>query len=369
MSCIRDVSMINEGNPTVVVECILDNTKAEQELFLSYTKQKNQAVYPQIEAAVITLTDKTADCVIGTFEHVNGAKWMIPFVPESGHVYRVDVDIHAEEPVWAECEVVSPFVKHHHIETASYVAMVEYGIQNAWDSGGLQRETHYNPDTGLNPSDLPKRYLGTNGSCYSIDNPNMECFLLLSVEYFTSGPNGLEQQSSSSFDEIVTDLWPVENSNVSTDEYGTNMEFPVIGSYPDMIPYYAINYPTLVGRKAHRDRLVYDASCDLEDKYFLVAPVKDYVTSIFFKDFRLKCIYESKGLHTYLTDLEALASKEHLDDYSSIYSRDNLISNVHGGIGFLGSRFTEYLPWENKISPYIPATGEENMTVIWKNSI
>lgn len=359
-SCIRDIDFINEDDPVVVVECFLDNTSDVQELFLSFTKQKGQPEYIDIQEAEVILSDKTAGCEVGSFRHVTGSEWVIEYSPQAGHEYRLDVSIPDCGDVWAECTMPYPSVRAHRIDNVGFIAQI--GKRGEWDSsGGILRR--YIPDTSLNPDNLPERYKMTNGYCYSFEKPLGDIDLTMSI------------QTRSQFEDyqarnMVTDIVPVNSSDVMDLKYG-DLDLPIVKNLEETGYYEAYYYPSLLGMNIYRGRVVFNSSVHLDDDYFLLSIHMNH--EIVFDDevivspsyilheeyCRLICSYKCKDMYAYQTDIHNMAGQTDGKDMASIFVRDNITSNINGGIGFFGAEYTDILPWMAVLSIYEESDSNE----------
>ncbi|HCZ22530.1 MAG TPA: hypothetical protein DHU72_03565 [Rikenellaceae bacterium] len=361
ISCIKDVDLINDDPPTVVVECCLTNTKAEQALYLSYTKQKNQTDFKDISGAVVTLTDKTKGEVIGNFTYQAGDTWLLDYIPEAGHEYRLDIKTPSGESVWAECKMPTNFIKAHLIQTVGFVERVSAHLLSDYMAYCI----HFVPDKSQNPSDLPERYWETNGYCYSIEEQETGEDVFFSLDIFQGYTNDYKVVSM----DLTTDLPFLIGNNVMDVNYGEGVEFPIVKSlepgdeetYLSYEPfpseeedhYTAYYYPSLIGAKVCKDSIVFRNNVKLQDKYFLISAylgdvIPPYVTP---DKCRLTCTYRSKDMYSYFKDVENLTSSPEKKDFTHIFVRDNILTNIKGGIGFFGAEYKEDLPWALMLSP------------------
>lgn len=104
-SCVKDVVMDAREEPTVVVACILTDDP-EQTLQLSFTKGASQKEAPPITDATAVLFDGTER--IGQFQHKQGNEWTLAYSAESGHKYRLEVEVPGHNRIWAEQTMPSP---------------------------------------------------------------------------------------------------------------------------------------------------------------------------------------------------------------------------------------------------------------------
>lgn len=362
ISCVKEVDLINDDPPTVVVECCLTNTRAEQVLYLSYTKQKNQTDFKDISTALVSLTDKTKGEVVGNFEYQGGDTWFLDYTPEAGHEYRLDIKTRSDESVWAECKMPTNFIKAHLIQNVGFVERLFHGHLSNFAGFCV----HFVPDKSQNPPDLPERYLGTNGYCYSIEEQETGEDVFFTLDVFQGIPNRNYKVIPM---DLVTDLPFLIGNNVMNVNYGEGVDFPIVKSldpgdehtYLDYAAFpseegdhfTAYYYPTLIGAKVCKDSISFRNNVKLQDKYFLIsAYLKDVLPPYVQPDrCRLTCTYRSKDMYSYFKDVENLTSIPDKKDFTHVFVRDNILTNVKGGIGFFGAEYKEALPWALLLSP------------------
>ena len=329
-SCVKDVSFVVNSEPKVVVECVLDNTRQEQVMYLSYTKSKEDDSFPSLTDAVAVLNDLEDGLEVGRFSYIENHKWTLDFVPFAGHRYRLEVTVPGYDTIWAEGEVPAPYIKHHflsNVEAAFDVTssqMTSYGYVNI-------------PQPENNPPDLQDRYKSVNGSCYSIEVPESDVMVSM-VLLIKDGDDFLEAYSQ------VSDLAGVETTAGAVGLYGEDIVFESCISNEQK--YDGAPYPNLFGLPLTSGPLRFHPD-NVKDNYFMVSGTRE---SIVFSN--LCCTYVDEDLEFYLNAVSAIASGKGSEDYVSVLLRENLPSNINGGIGYFGARYTDYLPWHNTMTPY-----------------
>ena len=360
-SCTKGIDFVQEGEPVVVVECFLDGSKDKQILHLSFTKQKNEEQYMDLSEAQVTLTDMSSGLTIGRFIHQGDDEWGIDHRPEPGHEYRLDIAVPGYENIWAECKIPQPFVKAHRIDNVGYAAQI--GGSDRFDNQGTFLQ-YYIPDKSLNPDDLPERYRNTNGYCYSLDNPDEDVDLSMSI-IVESGVTHEEKTMC-----IITDMIPVNSSDIMDFKYGEGADLPVVRDLEGEKYYKSCFYPTLLGNNVYRDRIMYDKTVEMYDKFFLLSVHLDdiNIVSIPEQQSRLICLYKSKDMNAYQKDVQNLTEEKYGEDITSFFVRDNIRSNINGGIGFFGAEYTETLPWMAVLSIHEESNSNELTPLGYLNS-
>lgn len=58
----------------------------------------------------------------------------------------------------------------------------------------------------------------------------------------------------------------------------------------------------------------------------------------------------SEDYDRYLKDVIIRKMKEDSDDITILYDREQLYSNIDGGVGIFGAKLTYYLPWDEPVN-------------------
>ena len=105
VSCVRDVILDAEERPQVVVACILTDDPV-QTLRLSFTKGASLSEAPPLTEAKAALYE--GDKKIGEFHHGQGNEWTLQYLAVTGHSYRLEVEVPGYDKIWAEQTMPSP---------------------------------------------------------------------------------------------------------------------------------------------------------------------------------------------------------------------------------------------------------------------
>ena len=350
-SCVKVVDLVaEEVEPTVVVECVLDNSTEEQTLRLGLTKGRSKDSYGQIESAVAVLYDLTESRCIGEFSHAGGGCWTLEYVPIADHEYKLEVDIDGHEHIWAQC-VMPPPVECCHIEGSAF----QIGL--VFDDYVPGHEHEYDPDRYVvdrshNPSDLPEKYHFTNGTCYKLRPSEAR----VSVRWFRLDESTGERVYAKS---IATDIENVREDNIDGANYpGESLRITARTIFSDYM-WYVVPYPTVCGRPFLDGRLVFDAKDALSQcQYFTVSvgvkdtrilsPLGGYKETV--KDAFIIVESTPSVLEEYYRRIDMMLEKRESPDYESVFLRDNVPSNINGGIGVFSGQAVQILPWELQYS-------------------
>ena len=301
ISCSREMVMDTMEEPRVVVECVLSN-QSVQTLRLSYTKGASMDEAPVLREAEASLTDLTTGEDAGNFVRQDDGTWTLDYSAVPLHSYRLEVRVPGHELIWAEQTMPTSYPWTESYHTYAYNPASK---QYLWIWA-----MKYDPDTG-------KR------------------------EYV---------------ERICTDLPFVDDFNLTGDLY--------IPQTADTNYYGAPGesklYPALEGKPLHKRflRIDFKDYDDISQNYeFEVSG--DFHGDFFHNYFALKPThyipYDDEGylaaanvspeFDRYLRDAVYLQQLAESSDLSSIYIRDNIFTNISGGLGIFGAYTGSQLEW------------------------
>lgn len=308
-SCAQDFSL-DSGERTIVVECILSCDSIQTlKLFYSHAKDENTASVPITEAKLI-LFDETKDLAVGIFRN-DGKDWVLDYAAEPEHSYRLDIDVKGHEHISAQ----QTMPKQAHIE--GYVHM---GGPFSSDS----RFVKYGGDfygTGFFASNLPAK---TWICALTYDEKTGESHVV---------------------DEICTDYPYLDNFNLTGDVYAPYriMWETSHGEYPFDVCKYLMGFP-LYRRYLRTNADLMNS--DKADGIFIICGSfydcnnPDYAQPLGSKG-GIFFTTVSDDYDRYLLEAIHYQQLQESSDMTTIYKRDNIFSNIKGGIGIFGAK-TEY---------------------------
>ena len=100
-SCVREIVMDAGEKPTVVVECVISNT-APQTLHLRYTKGASKKDYEFVTEADAVLHDLTDGTQAGRFVKAEDGVWTLDYEAEDEHEYRLEINVPGYDAITAE---------------------------------------------------------------------------------------------------------------------------------------------------------------------------------------------------------------------------------------------------------------------------
>jgi len=312
VSCVRETVMAPEERPFVVVECVLCE-ESFQTLSLSYSKAANGSGNSPIVDGRVILTDLSDNGHKYEFTHYEKGVWTCTCSAIQGHAYRLEVLIPGQTPVLAETSMPSNF-------------SIDYNFYSMYSNQQLPEKYNLHPyAVGIIytvASEFPIWVWGVN---YNPDS-------------------GIREMA----EEMCTDYSRVDSFNLSGALYESLANNPML---------YFLDQD-LTGRVSHM--------CYLRLNAFSGAPEDFLISGSLYGDHMFRdtpsetegfLIFEtvSDEYDLYLKD--ALTYLNKTTEYLDIYRRDNLYSNIVGGIGVFGAKIRRLLPWynpsvNNPMNPY-----------------
>lgn len=305
-SCVKDVILDAKEDPLLAVYCVL-KVDSVQELKLSYTKSATMAEAPCVTEAIAVLTDLTEGREAGRFVQFADSLWQLDYSAIPTHSYRLEITVPGREPVWAEQTMPA----EPPVESEKYL----------FDDIFLD---------GLRITDFT-----VEGFRYRFTVPCTTWIYVNSFdkEKFVGSLEPWEEVWVPAV-ELCTDYPYVDDFNLTgkiwerIEERGNKMLDAIADRYH------------LSGYSIHRDFLRIPAAEEQTQYPITIDGDFRHFTGggnghnyIFFA--ALSDDYDS-----YLLDAYQQYYAEQSGDLSSIYLRDNLHGNIHGGIGIFGSATT-----------------------------
>lgn len=308
-SCTQEVTL-DAGERAVVVECILScDTVQTMKLFYSHAKDGKDASMPITEADV-TLFDETKNETAGIFHYAGGKDWTLDYAAETEHAYRLDIDVKGHEHISAQ----QAMPKQAHIE--GYVHM-------GGPFSGDSRFEKYGGD-----------FYGTG--FFAINLPSKTWICALAYDEKTG--------ESHLVDEICTDYPYLDNFNLTGNVYEPYriMWETSHGEYPFDVCKYLVGFPLY--RRYLRTNA--DLMNSNKDGIFIICGSfydcnnTDYAQPLGSKG-GIVFTTVSEDYDRYLLEAIYYQQLQESSDMTTIYKRDNIFSNIKGGIGIFGAK-TEY---------------------------
>lgn len=320
LSCTRVSDLKPEGRPHLVVECILTED-AIQTLKLSFTDCKGSSNDDVLSEALITLEDESLNETAGAFYYAGEGKWVFEYQTEYLHSYLLTITVPGYDVVTARTTMPDKIgIKKLHRsyqftdEEFSHEVGMKYDLLTlpggpVWMMGleyDSASKTHNVVEMMATSIRTADRFNAT-GDVFCIDD-------YIDKSYYPTFLPGLTLYHYVDGEPIYNKIFRIpsvrEKERKTKEPYGS---FSVAGSFNNPVPY------------------KYGDEISPTDSYILaMSPSEEY-------DRYLKEVIQ------YAID------KENNSDYPSLFSRDNITSNIINGVGIFGAVAKQKLPWYNKI--------------------
>ena len=321
-SCVKDVILDAKEDPLLAVYCVLTQDST-QTLKLSWTKGPSEAEAPRIAEATALLTDLTVNQEAGRFIRISENDWQLEYAAIPTHSYRLEVTVPGHAPVWAEQTMPDevPLFTHSGNELVR---------DKAYPWLNLDAEHYTSFISWVEGVSVVE--VSADGMFYGFSSP---CAIWITA-YYLDAESGLYIPVKT----LCTDNSYVDNSNL-TGDFMAAVGPPEHFNSPDLVSgIYRENY--LMGYPYHRDYLRFPKRDD-----------QTYICYAIDGDFNGKNILDnilfftsmSEDYDRYLCEAYMQCSAEQSSDISSIYLRDNIYTNILGGLGIFGAATSTYFYW------------------------
>lgn len=329
-SCVRDIVLDAGEDSQVVVDCILSDDDV-QELYLCFTKGASKQESEPLTESVATLIDLTESKTVGQF--VKSKKdnlWTLDYSAIPQHHYRLEVQVPGHDLIYAEDTMPK-----------------KTGISQQTITNGQPwyHEMHPEEYVGI-PDEYPHCFAGT---CYRFDD-DFDCSLwIFGIDHdrttnlayiMTNAPIRIYEEPVAAL--IFTDLPNVDDFNITEDVY-----VPSLSSYYDSsnmkIAGVKALYPNLKGSLKHKEFLRVEGG--RSNKPFLVncdfQKWVDTDNNPIWGNRYVVFMHVSDIYDIYLKESYEMIKIKNSSALSSIYFRDNMSSNIHGGLGIFGCKIEQ----------------------------
>ena len=343
-SCVKDIIMDAKEKPQVVVVCILKDEPV-QELTLYYTKGASEKERVPIAEADAVLIDDSFHEEAGHFKKQKDGLWTLDYEAIPAHHYRLEVSVPGYEMIYAEQSMPRP-------SKMLAVGQIFYWID------GLHYPTAIFEDPFIpNAEDFESLPLGTK-LYYILDIPDAVWLFARNYDPATGCHKTVE--------EICTNYVYADDFNVTGEVYNPPQRTDIPNLYVEG-SHVSKLYPHLEGAPLHRRYLRFPAQDLSEQKGWRFSVSGSMTGKYNCKDF-YQLYYGDRGLaEPLLSDegyLEVVSVSAELDAYlldafhkqeikassdlSTIYLRDNLYTNIVGGLGVFGASCVRKYQWSGE---------------------
>lgn len=322
-SCVKDVILDAMEDPLLAVYCVLTQDST-QTLKLSWTKGPSEAEAPRIAEATALLTDLTVNQEAGRFIRISENDWQLEYAAIPTHSYRLEVTVPGHAPVWAEQTMPDevPLFTHSGNELVR---------DKAYPWLNLDAEHYTSFISWVEGVSVVE--VAAHGMFYGFSSP---CAVWITAHYLDA-ESGLYIPVK----ELCTDNPYVDNSNL-TGEFLAPVGPPEHFNSPDLVSgVYRENY--LMGYPYHRDYLRFPKRDDQTNNcYAIDGDFKGRENTL---ENIIIFAAMSDDYDRYLCEAYMQSSAEQSSDISSIYLRDNIYTNIKGGLGIFGAATSTYFYW------------------------
>ena len=350
-SCVKDIIMEGQTKPQVVVSCILSNDPV-QTLNLSFTKGASLSEAPPLTEAVATLYDLSLHnemVAVGDFQRQSDGEWILDYKAVPGHEYRLEVNVPGYEMIHAEQQMPSDTADvgiGYFSNIRPYVA--------PW-SGWIKETDKFGWTNYQWPEDEDRPKYETY-----YDMESTEPVWICAMNY------NKETERHEPAEYICTDA-EADVINITDKVYEPlKKDIPMpykLSHYISPEVFYSAHqmelYPNLEGRQLYRSYIrlpkgkhIFSISGSFTGEYY-EGNYKDDITIAatkghqeFIEDKGYICISVlSDDYDEYLTDSYYYQQVTGSSDISTIYLRDNIFTNISGGLGIFGAKLSGIYPW------------------------
>lgn len=322
-SCVREVTLDAGENPQVVVECIMSNDTI-QKLYLNFTKGSSRQEAEPLTEAIATLIDLTDEKPIGEFKKSTGNLWTLDYSPVSDHHYRIEVQVPGYDMIWAEDTMPQ------RADISSYTTHSKQNDERDYNLDSLHPDTYayfFNGTYFIFGSDRsgPIWVYGLD-----IDEPHLDDPL-----------SGIGPIAS----EIYTDIPTADNFNVKNKKYIPEVLLHIRDN--EIIGVNVLNYPDLAGSLTH-DRFLRIDGGKAHEPFLITCNFKQWYDEVYTHIRHIGTrpmvfMSVSDAYDDYLKTALIMEEMQSSSDMSTIYLRDNLPSNIQGGVGIFGCKYEQTL--------------------------
>ena len=341
-SCIRDVIMDAKERPQVVVVCVLSDDHV-QTLQLSFTKGGSLAEAPVLTDAVAVLYEQGN--AVGEFKRGSDGIWRLEYAAIPGHTYRLEVQVPGYDLIYAEQMMPTehPYVEIHYFCNLS-------GHVEPW-SGWV---TENDPSGDWTYRRWPE----------DEEQPGYETFYLSvsASPIWICAMNYNEETSCHEVAEYICTDAEADMVNITDEVYQPlKKEVPnpykFNNAYPELAEtFYSASqmelYPTLAGKPLYKSYVCIPKGRHV---FSLSGSFEGFNDNGYILFTTLSADYEK-----YMMEAANYQQIMESSDISTIYLRDNLFTNISGGVGIFGARISRKYPWTSSYT-YVDAGITRNL--------
>ena len=341
-SCIRDVIMDAKEKPQVVVVCVLSDEPV-QTLQLSFTKGASLAEAPALTDAVAMLYDGTK--AVGEFKHGSDGIWRLEYAAIPGDTYRLEVQVPGYDLIYAEqmMPAEQAYVEVHYFCNLSGYVEPWSGWVTENDPAGDWTYRRW-PEDEEQPG-YETFYLSESASpiwiCAMNYNEETSCHEV--AEYICTDA---EADNINITDEVYHPLKKEVPNPYKLSEYHGDLAETFYNAHKMEL------YPTLAGKPLYKSYVCIPKGRHV---FSLSGSFEGFNDNGYILFTTLSADYEK-----YMMEASNYQQIMASSDISTIYLRDNLFTNISGGVGIFGARISRKYPWTSSYT-YVDAGITRNL--------
>ncbi len=348
-SCVKDVILDAKEKPKVAVVCILNDEETVQKLQLSFTKGASlSSAQPLTDASAFLYEGNT---LVGGFKRAENGEWLLDFTPQAGVSYRLEIDVPGYEKITASQRMPMERAAVRSVKYTLFDDFIE-----PWSGWDIKWDVTHDMSIAVWPD--------------SEEYPDEEIYYVL---FSTKSPIWVYAMNYNPVsgkrelvEKICTDSYLASKENAYDAVYA-----PLTLEAPNPPYKLSLPYEQKYGKtyhSAHTMELYPTISNKPLHDYFIRFP--EETADVFFLSGSFNGKYcetqdgmwaeagdiaEDEGylvfatvsddLDKYLWEAYKQIKVKGSTDLSSIYIRDNLYSNINGGIGIFGACISRKYPW------------------------
>lgn len=308
---------------SVAVNCVLSYPSSTQTLTLSYTIPNGKGNAVAIDEAEVSLYDQTTGALAGIFMPMGAGLWQASISVTPGHQYRLDIDVKNEKYI-------------------SAVTVVPESKEMAFLPNGVVTWTPY-----IESSTIHKALCSTKYDLSAFDNPVW--LYIWNYDPVTNMHVVADRIASSGH----VDEFNKSGGAVILDAEWKKRVFEWGGAYHS-------EYLRFEPRKNSSVFIAGDVSAPfftaLDESSSSLPTVDDpvilYATPAVMPMDQVGfvvLISVSEDYDKYLKDVITRKMKEDSGDIAILYDREQVYTNINGGVGVFGAKLTYYLSWDEPI--------------------
>lgn len=334
-SCVREVVMDAGEKPTVVVECVISNT-SPQTLHLRYTKGAAKEYCEVVTEAEAVLLDLTDGSEAGRFVKAEDGVWTLDYEAIDEHEYRLEVSVPGYDLITAEQQMplrpdvrairnssCSPsFTPDTFADTCEWTRSCYYRLYAENNEPGSLWVYAMNYDNETGRRELAE-YICCDGNC--------DDFNLTDSVYATKTDTVVHKIPGRLYAEsLLSGIYPQLVGCTMHDRYLRLLTRPealkVSGSFNGFYP------------------VKFTEDWEVENDGVISEPADDQGYLVFANISEEYEIYHVESFYFQQIDSSSILS--------DIYLRDNVFTNINGGLGIFGAKAETKMVWSEKPEIY-----------------